>query len=57
MGDIELILPDGQISSLARATPSTRHSGARDEVANPESIVPPSKWSNGFRARASRAPE
>jgi len=56
MGDIEQILPDGQISSLLRATLSLVIPG-RDEVANPESIPPPSKWSNGFRARALRVPE
>jgi len=29
----------------------------RDEVASPESIVRQSWWMNGFRARATRAPE
>ncbi len=29
----------------------------RDEVASPESIVPPTLRPDGFRARAARAPE
>jgi len=69
--DIELILPDGQISLLLRVTLSTRHSGALAKRASPESITREGRnlggaamrgqktlaGGYGFRARASRVPE